>query len=85
MPNQIGEMTMTKVSLCISVDFESGTGELTQRSKEFFEEMVEREPLFAADVLKDILYDFETYYNRAVPNICPSLKALNARSGETLQ
>lgn len=73
---------MTKEYLQISMDMETGEAELTKGSIERLETLITHEPLFAADVLKDMLFELETRYNRSVSRIFPKAGESNA---ETLQ
>lgn len=65
--------------LTASADIQHGEAGLTQSTRKWIEELINDEPLLAADILGDILGDVQMYYNEAVSGIYPSLLKQQAK------
>ena len=57
---------MAKTYLTISADYNTGEAELTKGTKFELEDLIRSNPLLAADILNDCVYDFSTLYELAV-------------------
>ena len=64
-----------KQYLTISADIEFGEAGLTKSTTKWIEDCIKSNPILAADILKDAVFDLTNLYNQAVDNIYPHIKA----------
>jgi hypothetical protein len=56
---------MAKYYLSVSADYNTGEAELTKGTRLELEDLIRHDPLIAADILSDCVYDFSQLYERA--------------------
>ena len=65
---------MTKKYLNITVDVEFGEAELPPATKKWFKEVIEKDDILAADLLRDLAYEFAQLYDTAYNNLLENIK-----------
>lgn len=50
----------------LSFDLESGEAEITNGSCDVLQDLIDNNPLLAADCLKDVIFELERYYDDAL-------------------